>query len=202
MCGRQGLRSKNTIDVLMTKLISYKAAILSDRKYRVKTFEQTLVVFYPGSLPIYLFIYFWMFKKYELPCFLLHFVASWELWMLTRLTEKKKTIHANLPPQTGVQLGQSGEESSGVERVQRSPYQSPDCSCVIYSSRTMTAAWVSADGEPLKTAPAQKALTHLTFVHWCAYMHERGCRCAQAQELPLTKVTGINPCQVYSVFVP
>lgn len=83
--------------------------------------------------------------------------------MLTRLTEKK-TIHANLPPQTGVQLGQSGEESSGVARVQRSPDQGPDCSCVNYSSRTMTAAWVSADGEPL-TAPAQKALTHLTFVH-------------------------------------
>lgn len=32
----------------------------------------------------------------------------------------EKTIHANLPPQTGLQLGQSGGESSGVERAQRS----------------------------------------------------------------------------------
>lgn len=44
-----------------------------------------------------------------------------------------KTIHANLLPQTGVQLGQSGGESSGVERVQRSPDQGLDCSWVIYS---------------------------------------------------------------------
>lgn len=40
----------------------------------------------------------------------------------------KETIHANLPPQTGVQLGQSEGESSGVERAQRSLDQAPDCS--------------------------------------------------------------------------
>lgn len=75
----------------------------------------------------------------------------------------EKTIHANLPPQTGVQLGQSGGESSGVERAQRSLDQGPDCGRVIYSSRTMSAASVSTDGEAL-TAPAQTVETHLTFV--------------------------------------
>ncbi|TNN50830.1 hypothetical protein EYF80_038977 [Liparis tanakae] len=77
---------------------------------------------------------------------------------------REKTIHANLPPQTGVLLGQSGGESSGVERAQRSPDQGPDCSRVIYSLRTMMAAWVSTDEEPV-TDPAPTAQTHLTFMH-------------------------------------
>lgn len=72
-----------------------------------------------------------------------------------------KTIHANLPPETGVQLGQSGGESSEVERSLRSLDQGPDCSRVIYSPRTMMAAWVSTDGE---AAEAQTAQTHLTFM--------------------------------------
>lgn len=87
----------------------------------------------------------------------------------------EKTIHANLPPQTGVQLGQSGGESSGVERAQRSLDQGPDCGRVIYSSRTMSAASVSTDGEAL-TAPAQTVETHLTFMRWCACMHEAACK--------------------------
>lgn len=87
--------------------------------------------------------------------------------MLTQvqsICHREKTIHANLPPQTGGQLGQSGGESSGVERAQRSRDPGADCSTVIYSWRTMMAAWVSTDGEAL-TAPAQTAHTHLTFTH-------------------------------------
>jgi len=76
--------------------------------------------------------------------------------MAQSVCQREKTIHANLPPQTGVQLGQSGEESSGVERAQRSLDQGTDCSGVNYSSRTMMAAWVSTDGEA-QTAPAQIA---------------------------------------------
>ena len=91
--------------------------------------------------------------------------------MAQSVCHREKTIHANLPPQTGVQLGQSGGESSGVERAQRSLDQGPDCSRVIYSSRTMMAAGVSTDGEAL-TAPAQTAQTHLTDVHTC--MSTRG----------------------------
>lgn len=62
-------------------------------------------------------------------------------------------MHAYLPPR--VQLGQSGRESSGVERAQRGPGPGADCStALIYSWRTMMAAWVSTDGG----APAH---THL-----------------------------------------
>lgn len=125
--------------------------------------------------------------------------------MAQSLCHREKTIHANLPPQTGVQLGQSGGESSGVERAQRSLDQGPDCGRVIYSSRTMMAAWVSTDGEAL-TAPAQTAQTHLTFTHWCAYMHEHTCR--HAHTPTATKILTVcvshkrcwdRPCQVYSV---
>lgn len=50
-----------------------------------------------------------------------------------------------------------------MERAQRSLDQGPDCGRVIYSSRTMSAASVSTDGEAL-TAPAQTVETHLTFM--------------------------------------
>lgn len=65
-------------------------------------------------------------------------------------------MHAYLPPR--VQLGQSGRESSGVERAHRGPGPGADCSAaLIYSWRTMMAAWVSTDGGAL-AAPAH---THL-----------------------------------------
>lgn len=111
----------------------------------------------------------------------------------------EKTIHANLLPQTGVQLGQSGGESSGVERAQRSLDQGLDCSRVIYSRRTMMAAWVSTDGGAL-TAPAQTVQTQLTFMCWCAYMHEHTCRRVYTHTLCVShKGKGDRPCQVYPV---
>lgn len=57
----------------------------------------------------------------------------------------EKTIHANLPPQTGVQLGQSGVESSGVEGADR-PRSSRWLRRGDLLRRTMMAAQLSDDG--------------------------------------------------------
>lgn len=90
--------------------------------------------------------------------------------MAQSICHREKTIHANLPPQTGGQLGQSG--GGIIWSGEGSEKPGADCSTVIYSSRTMMAAWVSTDGEAL-TAPAQTAQTHLTSTHWCACMSIR-----------------------------
>ena len=83
---------------------------------------------------------------------------------------QRKTIHGNPLPQTGVQLGQSGGETSGLKRAQQSLDLGPDCSGVNYSLRTMMAARVHADRETL-TAQAQTAQTHLTSIHALMCIH-------------------------------
>lgn len=94
-------------------------------------------------------LHFWKWLKKKAICnsalSLLHCWSEKCKYTLASVPQGEKTIHANLPPQTGVQLGQSGVESSGVEGADR-PRSGRWLRRGDLLWRTMMAAQLSDDG--------------------------------------------------------